>query len=239
MTHRLRSLLMAFAVVPFYCSGVSSQAVKEITPVTIVVIDKTGATVPGAQIKLSPVPKTALKKLETGENGALSMPLIPGAFDLFVSHPLFKSWGRHIQVRGAAEQTIEVRLEIAEATITVQTCTPCPLIQTDGAPKVQSPKDPRNATINITVTNHDGAAVPYAQIDSGQPLEASAPPVWRVLEADEHGNISLRVIPGTFDLTVTSPGLARWKKSATLKDGESQNVNVVLPEFAGPLAASE
>jgi len=61
-----------------------------------------------AQIKLSPVPKAAAKKLETGADGRSSVALRLGSYDLFIARPGFRRRPMHIYLQDAASQTANV-----------------------------------------------------------------------------------------------------------------------------------
>jgi PEGA domain len=47
-------------------------------------------------------------------------------------------------------------------------------------------------------------------------------------EADGHGKFSIKVVPGSYGLAVTSPGFRRWTKRIRVQGGESQRVDVLL-----------
>jgi hypothetical protein len=215
-------LLLTFSFVVTERPLLSAKETKDSVSVTIVVMGPRGGMVPDAQIKLSPSPAKAPKNPETNEHGEFSLDLVPGSYDLFVSFPVFVPWAKQIQVLAAPSQTVRVVLEVAETTAMVQTCSPCPPVQLDSVP--QPPAVPSaSASLTIVVKDATGAVVPYAQI--GGYLQAGT---WRVPEADEHGRFSIKVIPGSLNLAVTSPGFRRWTKRIRLQDGESQTVDVLL-----------
>jgi hypothetical protein len=180
---------------------------KQAVPVTIIVIDSAGAPIPFAQIMLAPRPATTPKHPETSETGKISLQVIPGKYDLFVTAADFAPWAKNIQVEANGSQTVTVILQIACKTQTVRSI---PIIA--------------SASVTITVTDATGAAVPYAQIGVCPIDEFSKPHD----EADESGKFSLKLVPGSCELAVTSPGFRRWTQRIGLKQKENQTLKVVL-----------
>jgi hypothetical protein len=78
--------------------------------------------------------------------------------------------------------------------------------------------------ITIIFTDSSGAAVPHAQIKLA-PQTATTP---KNPETNEMGSIALNVIPGQYDLFVTSPEFAPWAKNIRLEANPNQTVRVVL-----------
>ena len=94
-------VLLGFALaLPF--AALTQQTTR---PVTIQVIDASGAPVPHAQIHLVPAPDPAPTKLETDEHGSLSFNLKAGSYALVVSEPGFKNWSESIYVANSDGQT--------------------------------------------------------------------------------------------------------------------------------------
>ena len=108
-----------------------------------------------------------------------------------------------------------------EATTVVSTCAPCYPVGTEQV----AVKDPRIATISLSVTDRNGAAVRFAQVWVTRLGETKA------LEADAGGKISVKVVPGSLDVVVSCPGFMRWKKSVVVRDRETQTLGVVLGDF--------
>jgi hypothetical protein len=67
-------------------------------PVTIHVLDVSGANVPHAEIRLTPAPDTAPAKMETDESGNFSLNVKPGTYALVVSERGFKVWAESIYI---------------------------------------------------------------------------------------------------------------------------------------------
>jgi hypothetical protein len=191
------------------CLSLHAKSATDGAPVTIVVTDSSGAPIRYAQIKLAPQSATMPKNSETDETGKISLNVIPGKYNLFVTAPDFAPWSKSILVESNAGQTLMVTLQIVCATQTV--------------------RDPRfapiaSASIMITVTNATGAAVPFAQIGVCPVDEFSKAHD----ESDESGKFSLKLVPGDYDLVVTSPGFRRWTRHIGLKDKKGLIVNAIL-----------
>jgi Zn-dependent M28 family amino/carboxypeptidase len=105
------TLLLAFLLVAI-SSLLSAQQTKSTVSVTILVKDESGALVPHALIKLSPLPKTVVQNFETAADGELLVDLTPGNYDLAVSLTGFKRWTQTVEVQGTPNQTIEVVLMV-------------------------------------------------------------------------------------------------------------------------------
>jgi hypothetical protein len=83
------------------------------SPVTIRVIDASGAVIPYAAIRVVPPPDPAPAKMETDEVGQLSLNLSAGNYAMFVEARGFRAASTHIDVQGTKEvQIVPVRLEI-------------------------------------------------------------------------------------------------------------------------------
>jgi hypothetical protein len=218
-------LLVTFVFLVTGHLPLSAQKMKDTVSLTIVVIDPSGSVIPDAQIKLSPAPLISPKNPETNEGGALSLDVVPGRYNLYVSSPNFVPWAKHIEVDPAPIHTVRVVLQLAETTSIVQNCSGPP-IETNSAPQppaVSAPQPTAFGLVTVVVTNATRAAVPYAQIEGLTPTNIQKSP-----EADEHGKFSTRVIPGNYNLAVTSPGFRRGTKSIRVKDGENLTVDIVL-----------
>lgn len=146
------------------------------TPVSIRVSDQTGAGIAHAELRLVPTPDQAPAKLETGDQGRLSINLQPGGYALFVSAQGFKSQSQHIDIgategQASASQVVPVTLRLGDVS------SPTPIYPQDSlvlsadlyhAPVALSPAAFRALPhITITVHNsHTNAAETY----SGVPL---------------------------------------------------------------------
>jgi uncharacterized membrane protein len=221
MRHPAVFSVMALVIAVFGCCADFALAGQGEMSLTVVVIDSTGAVVPGAQIRADVAGGARGKLVKSGKNGEASLELRPGKFDLFVSAAGFKEWGKHIVVGNVGKQSVEVKLKIVEATTVVSTCAPCYPIGTEQVVV----KDPGSATILISVTDRNGVAVPFAQVWVTRLGET------KTLEADTDGKISVGALPGSLDVVVSCPGYMRWKKSVVVRDGETQTLSVVLGDF--------
>jgi hypothetical protein len=160
---------------------------KEAVPVTIIVADARGGPIRYAQIKLAPQPATIHKNPETDKTGEVSLNVIPGKYDLFVTATDFAPWAQNILVQASAGQTVMVTLQVACITQTVFAARLPPIA---------------SASVTITVTDTTGSAVPFAQIGFCPVAEFSRPRD----ETDESGKLRFTLVPGDYDLVVTSPG---------------------------------
>ena len=110
---KMKSLTLLFALMLIaVCPSLFAQETKSSAFVTITVKDETGAVVPHAKIKISPLPATATGDSETDQYGKLSLNLIPGNFDLSVTSSGFKRWMQTVRVQDTANQTIEAVLRV-------------------------------------------------------------------------------------------------------------------------------
>lgn len=101
-----------------------------------------------------------------------------------------------------------------------------------------------SALVTVAVSDTLGGAIPNARL---QILESS-PANEKELVAGETGNATVELQPGTFDLTVTSPGFAASLiRGVKVKPGEHRRINIVLKvrvydcciDFVDPVEAIE
>jgi len=244
---RLSFLTLAVTLFVIGHSVLCAQEAKHRVTIMVTVMDPSGAVMPGAQLKISPPPDPPLKNPKTNNEGKFLVCLVPGGYDLYVSHPQFKPWSERLEISDMASHSVEVYLQLAETTqfidmggpsFPVQPATPH--TETAGPSSPVQPLNPTykdfpSATITVAVTDRTGASVPYAQIGGVPLLETERKlETARILETDEHGKISLKVIPLSFDLDVTSPGFDRWKNRIKIQNGESQTVDVILEALPQP-----
>jgi hypothetical protein len=149
MKRKLFLLLFGIGLLLTGYSALHAKNGKEAVPVTFIVTDPSGAPIRSAQIKLVPQPPTIHKSPETDKTGEVSLNVIPGKYDLFVTATDFAPWAKNILVQAEARQTVNVTLQIACVTQSVRAAT---------FPAIAS------AAVTITVTDATGAAVPFAQI---------------------------------------------------------------------------
>jgi hypothetical protein len=137
----------------------SAHEKQGLVAVAITVKDQSGAVVPHAQIKIDPQPSTFPADAETNEHGALSIRLLPGSYDVFVTNPAFLPWTKHIEVQAQSDQMVGVPLQIADTTVRVEDCS-CPPIPADAEALKQEPK---SIPVTITISDASGAVIPHAQ----------------------------------------------------------------------------
>jgi hypothetical protein len=209
------------------------EETKAAVPLTVVVVDPNWGVLSNAQIKLAPRPATMRKNPKTNELGEISLDVPPGTYDLFVTEPDFVPWAENIRVGANANKTVTVVLQLAATTRIVQLDGPCvPIQNDDDSRKLQRVC---STSVTITVTDAAGAAIPYAQI-GGFPEAITSD----FYEIDESGRFGLKLDPGRYQMSVTSPGFRRWTKRIELKEKEDQTLTVVLQTgdcTPGPCAA--
>jgi hypothetical protein len=52
--------------------------------------------------------------------------------------------------------------------------------------------------------------------------------IGKVIEADEHGKLDFKILPGEYEFAVTSPAYKRWTKKIQIREGENRMVRVLL-----------
>jgi hypothetical protein len=207
-----RNLFFLLFGIGLFLTGYSSLHAKngkDAVAVTVIVTDPSGTPIRSAQIKLARQPPAIHKNPETDKTGAVSLNVIPGKYDLFATATDFAPWAKNILVQADVGQTVNVTLQLVCATQSVR------------AAKVPATA---SASVTITVTDATGAAVPFAQIGFCPVAEFSRPRD----EADESGKLRFKLVPGDYDLVVTSPGFRRWTQRIELKEKENQVVNAIL-----------
>jgi len=110
------------ATLTLFSSALSAQKSAKPTSVCIGVTDPSGAAIPFARIEVLPSPIAPGESLTADREGKLSADLSPGAYDLKVSFPGFRSETRHVQVQEGTQQTIAIIL-------TVGGCTECVTVE--------------------------------------------------------------------------------------------------------------
>lgn len=89
--------LVLFAIVAIGAAPLWSQQAATRT-VTIRASDQTGARITGAEVHCVPVPDSAPAKMETDNQGNLSLDLKPGNYTAYVSAQGFKTAAHHVDV---------------------------------------------------------------------------------------------------------------------------------------------
>ncbi len=78
-------------------------------------MDRTGAFVVGAPIRISSALANFAENAETDQTGRFSLKLTPGKYNIFVSAFGFAAWGRCAEIKPES-RTIDIVLPIAEKT---------------------------------------------------------------------------------------------------------------------------
>ena len=97
--------------------------------------DPTGAVIPGAVVEATNLDTGVRAMVPTNANGDFLLPfLIPGPYSLTVEAPGFKKWVRsRLQTRVDDRITIDVTMEIGQASDSVQVTAEAPLLDTSAA----------------------------------------------------------------------------------------------------------
>jgi hypothetical protein len=84
-------------------SSISAQQVNSRAPITVVVTDPTGASIPHADVKIVSAPSIGLatQELNTNEAGTLAVELQQGEYDIVVHALSFRTASRHIIVQNS------------------------------------------------------------------------------------------------------------------------------------------
>jgi hypothetical protein len=150
---------------------------------------------------LVPAPTNAPKNPQTNEVGQYSLELLPGSYELFVTSPSFLPWAKRIQVQTEGSQLFGVTLQIPETLTIVETCGPCLPIEMNSS-SAPPPKPVASAVVTIAVTDVSGATGAHAQV-AGLPSGEDVNHVTAVVETDEDGKLSRKLVPGSYELAVT------------------------------------
>ncbi len=82
------------------------------TSITILILDESGAVIPGALLSVQPAKKAAASRFRSGNMGQVSFELPFGSYDVEVISPGFRTAKRHIEV-GSVPRTLSVTLKVA------------------------------------------------------------------------------------------------------------------------------
>src|ERR1700744_2710870 len=83
---------------------------KSPVPVTLQVVDPTGANIPYAQIEMIPSPRSTSEPLETDAKGQLTVDLKPGGYCISITSNGFVRLEEHFEISGP--RTISFKLAI-------------------------------------------------------------------------------------------------------------------------------
>ncbi len=161
MRSQIYGITLLAITLPVPSAALAQQATTK--PITVQVDDQSGAPIPHAQIRLVPAPDPAPAKLETDEEGKLSLNLKAGIYSLSVSSPGFKNWSEDIHVskpNGKANATQLCSVVLRVGTYSGPTITyPIDSLVVGAypyyGPVVLSPADFR-ALPHITISVHNG-----------------------------------------------------------------------------------
>jgi hypothetical protein len=112
--------VVLFAIVAIATALLWSQQAATRT-VTIRVSDQTGARITGAEVRCVPVPDSAPAKMETDNQGNLSLDLKPGSYAVSISAQGFKTAIQHVDVTpptgnasAGSDEVVSVKLQIGD-----------------------------------------------------------------------------------------------------------------------------
>jgi hypothetical protein len=122
----------AFAVAAFALCGVNAFAQESRGTITGRVVDASGATIAGAQVRVTNRETGATATAETNEAGNYTIPyLAPGAYNLSAEFKGFKRTDRPgIEVRVNDVLSVELKLEVGSAAESIEVAGGTPLLET-------------------------------------------------------------------------------------------------------------
>lgn len=197
-----------------------SPAANEEGRIALKVTDRTGAAISRAQVGVRPSPDTQTSAWRTDDSGRFSFVMPPGDYDLFVVGPLFKQWRKQVHVRKGKTLNFEIVLESADISQTVAAASHGP-VDTDA---IQVSPAPVPEFVVLSVKDQNGQPIAGAQV-----WVAYQDPS-KYLETDEHGMITLSLIPRDYAIVVTSPGYSRWKQEVRVEKGRGRLLDAVLTQ---------
>lgn len=106
---------VVLAVLLIFGGFVPAQVSWPAVPVRIIVMDRTGAVVVGAPIRISPALANFPENAETDQTGRFSLKITPVKYNIFVSAFAFAAWGKCAEIKPES-RTIDIVLPIAEKT---------------------------------------------------------------------------------------------------------------------------
>jgi hypothetical protein len=130
MRQTFKAWRVVFLFVLLLPMGLHGQT--EIGNVTGVVVDRSGAVLPGAEIQVLNVGTNVKKTTNTAEGGEYNVPVSPGTYQVQVSLPGFK---RHVResvvVAAATTVRLDVTLEVGDLTESIEVSTEVSQVQTE------------------------------------------------------------------------------------------------------------
>jgi len=96
--------------------GTATKPTTGLTTVVIQVSDPSGARIPGAQVRVAPVPEKAPEKMQTDDKGELRMELKAGGYGVYVTSQGFTVVLTHMDVKGTGEtEVFPVKLDVGHS----------------------------------------------------------------------------------------------------------------------------
>src|ERR1700751_3381130 len=195
-----------------------------------VVVDPTGAVIPGALVEISDAAKGILETAKSNDLGAYQFSfLLPGRYTLKVEHPGFRQERRTVSVQVGPTVTVNITLQMASARSQISVTADAPLIQADNA-DVATPTTQKQ----ISETPNPGNDLTYiAQTTPGAVMNTDAGPM---------SKFSILGMPG-FSYAFTVDGVSITENSLnvvrggplglTLGANQVQEATVVTSGYSG------
>jgi hypothetical protein len=148
----LKSLVCMALLLAMRSEDLLSAQEKAPVPVTIKIVDQSGAAIPGAAIKLDPSPADLPAESHADGNGVLAIGLSRGSYRVSVDSSGFFSLTKEIEVRDSKAQIFQLSLR-------VWSCPPGPCITVLTSPSINPeisavsavlPEDRATASLTIT-----------------------------------------------------------------------------------------
>ena len=102
--------IVAFA---FACRALPAQSAQQTSPITIQVMDITGALFPGATIRITSPQTGAIFAATADYAGKATFNLPPGTYNSSIKGPGFKEYVGHLRSPNDSDRLIEVKLDVA------------------------------------------------------------------------------------------------------------------------------
>ncbi len=123
-------ILFCIALLVPMCAAFPSKQINERSSVVLTVKDQSGATIPNAEVLISPLPTNLEKSLVTDRDGRLSVGLPPGLYTLTVNAQGFVSATEHFELKDGANMALDVVL-------TLGFCAQCVVVISDEVQPVE------------------------------------------------------------------------------------------------------
>lgn len=153
-----RNFICATILLAFIGANISAQQTTG-QPVTLHVVDITGAAIPHARVELASTSLNLLDDLETDDSGSLTINLMPGKYNISAMSMGFFMLKRQIEVKDSSAQTFQLPMGIAS-------CSPCVTVSTLPSIALEQPA-------NSTMLYPDNALLVSVGPDSLEILNAA------------------------------------------------------------------